>query len=489
VVFQIDACLPDGSDVLLVHVRILNPSDHDVPIYWWSNIAVPQSPATRVIAPADSAWQFAYDRAIRRVPVPVSGGLDRSYPARARASADYFFDIAAPQRRWIAAVDGSGQGLVQTSTQHLGGRKLFHWGGHPGGARWQEWLSGPDATYLEIQAGLARTQLEHLPLPARTAWSWLEAYGRVDADPDAVHGEDWASARNAVETALDSLVTSEQLEEEFSGARAWVDEPPVAVLHRGSGWGALERHRRDRGGDDSLALSATPFPDDTLGPEQQPWLALLDTGKLPAIPPNTPPISYETDPSWEPLLTAAGGWLADLHLGVLQAARGDFAAATEAWSRSVRDTPNPWGWRNLGALAAHRGALPTAADAYLRAYELAPRLLPLLHEVLDILIRAGRSELALFVVDEARIEHRADGRLRMLEARAALDAGDLDRCGSLIDAGIEVPTLREGETSLGTLWRTYHERRSAAAAPGDRSPAQTPTVPREYDFTMKPETA
>ena len=35
----------------------------------------------------------------------------------------------------------------------------------------------PGDEYLEIQAGLARTQLEHLPMPARASWSWVEAYG------------------------------------------------------------------------------------------------------------------------------------------------------------------------------------------------------------------------------------------------------------------------------------------------------------------------
>src|SRR2546430_10789644 len=98
--------------------------------------------------------------------MPMHNGLDRTYTTRARAAGDYFFDIPATQRPWIAALDGSGQGLAHTSTQRLCGRKLFLWGQHPGGARWQEWLSGPDAAYLEIQAGLARTQLEHLPLPA-----------------------------------------------------------------------------------------------------------------------------------------------------------------------------------------------------------------------------------------------------------------------------------------------------------------------------------
>ena len=37
VVFQVDAWLPEDSPVLLVHVQIVNPSDTETPMYWWSN--------------------------------------------------------------------------------------------------------------------------------------------------------------------------------------------------------------------------------------------------------------------------------------------------------------------------------------------------------------------------------------------------------------------------------------------------------------------
>ena len=78
------------------------------PIYWWSNVAVPQSDDVRVLAPADAAWQFSYDRRLRRVPIPVLDGRDRTYPTRAAEAADYFFEIDDDQRRWIAALDGRG---------------------------------------------------------------------------------------------------------------------------------------------------------------------------------------------------------------------------------------------------------------------------------------------------------------------------------------------------------------------------------------------
>lgn len=48
-VTQLDFWLPEDSDQLYVGARIQNPSSEPVPAYWWSNIAVEQSPETRVL--------------------------------------------------------------------------------------------------------------------------------------------------------------------------------------------------------------------------------------------------------------------------------------------------------------------------------------------------------------------------------------------------------------------------------------------------------
>ena len=43
-------------------------------------------------------------------------------------------------------------------------------------------------------------------MPAGAEWAWLEAYGLMEADPAAVHGADWAQARQAVEAPLEELI-------------------------------------------------------------------------------------------------------------------------------------------------------------------------------------------------------------------------------------------------------------------------------------------
>lgn len=486
--FQIDAHLPDGSELLYVHVRIRNPHDHDVPIYWWSNIAVPERTDVRVVTPADAAYRFSYDMSLTRVPIPVPVDVDVSYATNGVTSNDYFFDVPKGRQPWITALDGAGSGLVQVSTPLLRGRKLFIWGMARPGRRWQEFLSRDGYPYLEIQAGIAQTQFEHVPLPAASSFSWLEAYGLLEAGAAQVHGP-WPDARAAVETRLATLAPPTVLESEHALLRALEDSPPAEVLSRGTGWGALERRRRDALGEPGIESPGSPFTDDTLGAEQAPWVALIEEGVMPADDPASPPPSYVVDAGWDRLLEASPEtWLTRLHLGVIAHHAGDRMAARAAWERSLELTTNPWALRNLAVLDRQDGDLGRAAERLLAASRLAPTVRPLAMEVLRTLVGGGRAADALRFVDTLDPDVRSHGRVRVLETRAALDAGDLDRAGAILDAGIVLPDLREGGVILEDLWYAYQELRLAARSGGKvdddiraRARAEHP-VPSIYDF-------
>ena len=104
--------------VNIVRVRIVNPHDREVPMYWWSNIAVPESVETRVIVPADSAYSFGYGkRGLRRVEIPyVDDGPDVTYSTNINRACDFFFHIQDAEHPFIAALDSEGRGLIQAST-------------------------------------------------------------------------------------------------------------------------------------------------------------------------------------------------------------------------------------------------------------------------------------------------------------------------------------------------------------------------------------
>ena len=480
---QVDASLPDGAEHLLVHVTVTNPDDATVPLYWWSNAAVPQADDVRVLTPARSAWTFDDARVVAQVPMPVLDGVDRSYPTRSPAAVDYFFDLAGRPRPWVAALDGRGSGLVQSSTPRLRGRKLFVWGTGPGGRHWQEWLAPGSGAYLEIQAGVARTQLEHVPLPGRTRWSWLETYGPLQADPAAVHDPDWSVGAAAVEQALERTAPGPWLDAAAASAAALVDRPPVEVLHRGSGWGALERRRRAADGEQPLDLLGTPFDDSTLGPEQQPWLDLLEHGRL-ELDLRTAPPSYQVAPGWLVRLREADGAAADLLRGVAEAYAGDADAACASWRRSLTARPSAWAWRNLAVLAeSEEAGLAASAEAV----ALAPELPSLVLEQLALLLDAGRPAEVLGRVDGLAAGLREEPRVRLLEARAAVATGDVERAGELLEPGLVVPQLREGARLLEDLWYGYRALRWTAEGldPGEATKrSRAEPLPAVYDFSM-----
>lgn len=456
--FQVDLWLPEGAEHLRVAVRIRNPHERTVPCYWWSNTAVPED--RRILAPAESAWHHGYERALRRVPVPrTTDGADRTYPLHSPHAADYFYALPDGQRRWIAALDVDGAGLVQTSTDGLLGRKLFVWGTGAGGRRWQEWLTEPGTPgYAEIQAGLARTQLEHPPLEAGEEVSWLEVYGPLSADPAAVHGADWAAARASVEDALAEALPRAGVEAEYEEWRArGADAEPGPLLATGSGWGALEVLR---GGHE---LPGTPFPESLIGEEQRPWVDLLRTGALPVPEPGAALWSTPVADPWRDMLeTAPADPVTEYHLGVAQWAAGDLAQAVRSWERGLKNAAERWPLLYCLAVADREdGHAERAAERYAEAFDEQARdrdggdpvvAAALAREAVPALLDVSRTADARAVLDRLPDEVRARGAFRYLEARLLLAEGRPGEARAVFDAGFEVADLREGAEELGELW-------------------------------------
>ncbi|MFI0899179.1 DUF5107 domain-containing protein [Streptomyces sp. NPDC020983] len=506
--FQIDFWLPEDSDFLYVGIRVRNPHDRTVPAYWWSNTAVPDTDRTRVLAPAQAAWHFGHERRLRQVgmPVPVPGGADVSYPGGSEHAADYFLDIRGDDRRWIAALDGDGQGLVQTSTDLLRGRKIFWWGRGRGGSRWQEWLTEPGTGgYLEIQAGLARTQFEHIPMPADTDLSWLEAYGPLAADPGPVHGADWGAARAEAAARLEAALPRAAVDTAYADWLGHADAEPKEILRTGSGWGALEAERGH------LRLPGTPFDATTLGEQQKPWLELLLAGVFPRPPAGAAPGPALVAPQWRELLESAdtypgNEWFRDYYLGIAQWAAGDRAQAVRSWERSLAAHPSPWAARALAVADVTEGRAGQAADRYTAAWDdlaataaqYGPQVRDvqraLLAEAVPVLLDAGRAHEAARLLAAPALDGGApfdDGRIRLLRARTALALGDAPAARALLDEGIVVADLREGAEELSDTWAAVAERLVAGEgvvtdAVRAKARAAHP-LPAHYDFLMRPE--
>lgn len=492
--YQIDAYLPEDSRYLFVRVRLCNTCDKETPIYWWSNIAVDETPDTRVIAPANEAFCFDYTRVITKRAVPVYDGIDTSYTTRMPRAMDLFYDIKKPDRKWEAALNSNGEGLIQTSTDALQGRKLFMWGNGPGGKHWQEFLAVEGKAYLEIQAGLANTQMEHLPMPANAKWEWLEAYGCMKADPKKVHSESWQEAYECVgkqlEKDLPRCVPDMELER-LGNELNVIAEPEIL----GSGWAALELKRMGR--DCCFEGEHLCFSEKSLNEEQAPWVNLLENGSFESRNVNEKPAAYLTQPEWITLLEnaintdeASNNWHSLLQLGVMYAANSDMAKAYSCFEKSLELSDNAWARRNIATLESLKENIDLAVVQLLKATELLPTI-QLSIECGRALIKAKKfTEFEIFY-NKLPKEIQLNGRLLAMLSQVYIELEKFDEALQLLSGDLSVNDMREGEVLLSDLWVDLHTRKIAKVEnlPIDenlrkRALAESP-IPPALDFRMK----
>ncbi|WP_059010992.1 DUF5107 domain-containing protein [Streptomyces specialis] len=456
--FQVDLWLPDGSDFLHVGVRLRNPHERTVPVTWWSSAAVPDTPGARVLAPADDAWHTGPEREPRRVRVPDD-------PLAAADASDWFYEIPPGTRPWIAALDAHGDGLAQTSTDALRGRRLSAWGTGRGGRRWQRWLTDEDTPgCATIQAGPASHGHGHVPLRAGEELTWLEAYGPLTA-----------ASREEAERRLAAALPEDALRQAHAAWLPYADLDPKEILHTGGGWGALEVERG------AFELPGTPFDPAALGPEQRPWLELLRGGRLPEedFAVERPPGPTLVSRPWrERLEYAAEGPLALYHLGVAQWHAGDRAQARRSWGRSLAAAKSPWALRCLAVAHACADHPERAAEHALTATELAldtasvpiPALAALAREAGPALRAVGRAAGARGVLDRLPSGVRRTGRFRLLDVWTLIAEGETAAARAAFDAGFDVADVTEDDDSLARAWAALTDE----------------PLPERYDFRLGP---
>jgi len=113
-------------------------------------------------------------------------------------------------------------------------------------------------------------------------------------------------------------------------------------------------------------------------------------------------------------------------------------------------------------LAAADGRKQEAADLWLKAWRMLPGLRPLAVECCQALLGAERPLEALELIGKLPPELARHGRVRLLHARASLDAGRPRDALDVLGSELVVPDVREGEVSLSDLWFSAQERRLAA---------------------------
>ena len=463
VVYQMDFFLAEDAPLLYARMQIMNATDKVLPMYWWSNIAVPAREKGRVVVEADEAYTSTVDE-VFQVPVPEYQGADITYDQSADHSVDYFWKIPQNAPKYVAYAGQDGRGLVQSSTARLRGRKLFVWGESEGGRQWQSFLApeGSPGRYVEIQAGLAPTQYECLPMPPHTTWEWLEAYGPLAVDAGKLYGT-WQEARQEVRGYLQEAAPAEKLEALLAQTRI-ASRAAGQLLMKADGWGALEELRRARKG---LPALAAHLDFGEIQEEQRPWEMLLHEGRMGTHHPEEPPLSWMRQEEWNLLLLHAvkradeDNWYTWLQLGISNLVMGRHAEAKKALKQSQGLQPNPWALYGLSCLLEIEGSGKKAARKRLKAARMVPENESMARATMALLTSEGLYAEAVEYYQGLPDLLKANTRLKVYWATAAAGQGNWWQAEALLsEEGFVLADLREGENILWEAWELVQQQRA-----------------------------
>jgi len=475
--YQMDFYLPDGSSTLDMHVRLLNLTNEDLPTYWWTNIALPETENCRVLsgtpkvlaalprrvdAPEGTPHFGAYDMPF----LPVYNG-DASYPAKIDFSCEYFFQYKNESAPWEAVAYEDGRMFYEVSTQVLNTRKMFCWGNHQGGSQWHRWLNSPsDARYVEIQGGIAPTQLHGATLPANSAIQFTQCFGETTISTDNLTNN-WQDACSTAEEIIRINLSNNLLEQKHEAYSQAVDAPIQTLLHMGSGWGALE----------NANATGLSFPASSIDEAQLPWLTLLQEGIFPGN------AVWQTGKKWRKLLeeslTHEGGRHPEalLHYGVMLLEAGDNIGAKKAWDASLELKKQPITLRNLAQLYKREGNLAEAIALMAQALKLPSAEDPAYtEEYLQLLIAAEQYELAWQVFQGVT---SPTCYMEITISIAAETLGKNDYLETFF-AG-EYAGIKESKTVLTDVWYRYQAKKHGISEQEARA---TLTPPANLDFRM-----
>lgn len=480
VVYSITAKLE--KDVLLVHPEIENTSDKEVYMYWWSNIAVDETPDTRVISPCSKSFWCAYEEGayyLGNAEIPVNEGVDVTYTMNLERSRDFFYKISENEKKWITAVDETGYGLIHMSTPELTGRKVFAWGEGEGGKHWNEWLSDCGKKYIEIQAGILKTQLEYFPMAAKATLSWTEGYGAFQGNPEILHGKEW----NGVIDEVKSHIGEQQKIVEDA---VFETDGKSELKYMGSGWGAIENMVRE-----IPVSSHLDFPKASLNEECAEWVKLLETGELDAPDKNIPIKSYVKGGIWiEKLKAATDSWYKFNQLGVtIWTTYNDLDTAYDMFLKSVELEPNAWSYRNLAQIEKNE------YRNYEKAVEFMEKAIaekndyqPLWVNYAEVLVAVKNFKKWTEVYENDIPENlKTNGRLKMLYALALVEVDRYEESLAILMDNFIMPDIKEGEFSISHIWLSIHRKKLATGGiteiTDDEIYAKYP-LPYELDFRM-----
>lgn len=467
--YHVDFWLPEDSPRLFAGVSLHNPNETVTPMYWWSNIAVPEHPDSRVIVPANAAYTTEAGVVVKQRQFQFDG-IDITYPVQTDIPKDYFWKTRDAKDKYVCHVGSDGYGLCQASTDRQKGRKLFVWGQTNVSKRWNSLLEtgGPTGRYVEIQAGLGQTQYECIPMPPKTTWRWVESYGAIQLDPQIAHGE----YSDAVSAA--SQIVSEYALEDILKNADHMKQKAETILFSGSSWGGLENHKR------RLSRRAPVNPILEFPEEISFWNTLLDEETVGIHDPAVPPASWMLDEDFTALLEKAvahkdrDNWFAWLQLGAIYFILDKTKDAEKCLHRSLELEETPWAHYVLSVLYFQQKQIDDSLTCATKALTLCRDRIDIAKNLLILFILAERYQDALSVIQGLEKQVQQDGRVLLYTARALLESDRIEEAEDIMRHHREkmLTTIREGEAFASELYRSLLAKKGL---PNDQ-------IPWEWDF-------
>lgn len=494
-VWQVDMALGNGS--FLAHPKITNPTDKDLRGYWWTCVAVPAKPSTRILTPATHVAETSRDP-MRLAPWPwfaeaienaTFKGYNDQWPTDNsflgnHQIGDMFLRIPdTVYTPYIAHTEEDGYVLVHGHP--LNGTKFYTWGQSGPGRFMQDFLAGgrtPDRSgdYTELQVGPAPTQMQNFPVPKNSQMQWTEWFKAFQADGPTVHAGTYPEAVGEVDDWIRSEdgMPKETVKDwdQFFEHLSTVTPTDEQVVVQGSPWGALEEMLLGRPLADGLRFRMPPV-DSPAYREVQPWVELLQTGTFSSESLKATPLSYQTTDRWLAVLQGSFDrlaatpsengptWLHYLHIAIALTERGAVQQPVDMFKKSLELHPHPIAARCLAVLSAN------AQEAW-PWYEQAWKLLqPMAQSEPEVFQRLGANlvtEMSYFLVEAAWLDQmvafmemvpapfRGLDAFLMLSYKVALMQRDYHQAIGILSKEC-FPTFAKARDDLMTSWNAAQE--------------------------------
>ena len=463
VTWQMDFWLDDDSSYLKCRMRIVNESTEVIPMYWWSNMAVPEYEQGHITVPASEAYAGTGVEC-RKVSLPEVDGVDVSDYQKIPRSIDYFFNIPENEPKYIVNVDKNGKGLLQFSTGRLKGRKLFSWGSNAASDHWQEFLTKDAGRYVEIQAGLGKTQYGCIPMAPHTAWEWMEQYGSVQISEDVLEKEYRERTVLVTEKILETGL-HEKLKEKLETSKE-MSRKKAQTVYRGSGYGALAVHGESTKHLEFSMKAVNESQAENSKEEAvlEKWKHFFETGILHCPKPLEAPDEFMIDETNVDFLEThmeenAQNWYAYYQLGLGYYRKEDYGKAEKAFEDSLKLRESAWAFHGLSCVKLMQNEKDQAGRYILQGMAFERKELSYLKEGFRILLLAEKYEELSHFYRKLDKEEQEDSRLKLGYVQALHGLKQDKKALDLLESkgGLIPEDIREGEDSLGKVWKELYK--------------------------------